>query len=426
MRFSPFHALRYDPAVAGPPLQTSAPPYDAIDRERYARHHSANPNTVLQLLAAETAVTEGGFVAARKTLDQWRRSGVVVQDRQRGLFVYEQSEMRHGIATVQRGIVGAVDLADVDEGNLLLHEEVDDQRVALRADRLRQVPVDLTPVVALYLGDAGEQLAPLIAQAQQLAPIVAFMDEGAMQHRVWRITNQDAIAGIVAAFQGVTGVLADGHHRVAAALRIRQERRRLQLPPTRWEQTTVMAVDATSHGPRLRPIHRLVHDQVRVSSAGMPSVPGFQASPWHGGSTALQKEVISQPGVVVGVITGQGSWLLSAINPTELRREVAEHPALQALDAQVVSSVVLPAIASGATVTAVIDADQIAAQLAQGLPGTLIVVSPPTPEQVMQVARAGLRMPAKTTSFRPKPRAGLIMRLLEGMEHDDIAGTPAG
>lgn len=43
----------------------------------------------------------------------------------------------------------------------------------------------------------------------------------------------------------------------------------------------------------------------------------------------------------------------------------------------------------------------------------LVLLSPPTVKQVFDVAEAGLTMPAKTTWFAPKPRAGLVMRLVE-------------
>lgn len=52
--------------------------------------------------------------------------------------------------------------------------------------------------------------------------------------------------------------------------------------------------------------------------------------------------------------------------------------------------------------------------LRDGAPGGLILLRPPTAAQVLQVATTGGRMPAKTTWFRPKPRAGLVMRRLDG------------
>lgn len=55
-------------------------------------------------------------------------------------------------------------------------------------------------------------------------------------------------------------------------------------------------------------------------------------------------------------------------------------------------------------------ADAVAAAEASG--GTALLVNPPTEADVHTVAAAGDRMPRKSTSFGPKPRNGLVFRLL--------------
>jgi hypothetical protein len=46
--------------------------------------------------------------------------------------------------------------------------------------------------------------------------------------------------------------------------------------------------------------------------------------------------------------------------------------------------------------------------------GTALLLRPPSPGDVAAVARAGARMPRKSTLFVPKPRTGLVLRPLEG------------
>jgi uncharacterized protein (DUF1015 family) len=42
--------------------------------------------------------------------------------------------------------------------------------------------------------------------------------------------------------------------------------------------------------------------------------------------------------------------------------------------------------------------------------GTALLLRPPSPSDVADVARAGARMPRKSTLFVPKPRTGLVLR----------------
>jgi len=53
-----------------------------------------------------------------------------------------------------------------------------------------------------------------------------------------------------------------------------------------------------------------------------------------------------------------------------------------------------------------------AIRAADGMPGgTAVLCCPMTPRQVYQVAALGMKVPRKSTSFSPKPRTGLVMRL---------------
>lgn len=54
--------------------------------------------------------------------------------------------------------------------------------------------------------------------------------------------------------------------------------------------------------------------------------------------------------------------------------------------------------------------DAVAVASAAG--GVALLLAPPQHEDVLAIAAAGQRMPRKSTSFGPKPRTGLLMRLL--------------
>jgi uncharacterized protein (DUF1015 family) len=55
-------------------------------------------------------------------------------------------------------------------------------------------------------------------------------------------------------------------------------------------------------------------------------------------------------------------------------------------------------------------ADAVAAATASD--GVALLLPPPDHDDVLAIAARGERMPRKTTSFGPKPRTGLLMRLL--------------
>ncbi|CAN5364148.1 DUF1015 domain-containing protein [soil metagenome] len=413
MRVRPFRGLRYDPVVAGPHRETSAPPYDDLDPIRYAGHRTSNPYTVLELLTGESG-GRAGHSGARATLDRWQRTGVLRTDDPPGLYLYEEHEVRDGVPATQRGILAAVDLADVDEGRLLLHEHVDDDRARRRAQRLTEVPLDITPVVAVHLGGTGAELRPALDDVSSSPPMVTFTDESAVEHRLWHIADPAAVDRLCAAYDPVTAVLADGHHRVAAARQVRDTLRAAGHAVGGWGATTAWLVDADDDGPELRAVHRLVDARLPSLADGTPLAPGFNAVSWEGSTTDLERYVAASPTLAFGVVTAGGRWALEADDPAAVYAAAASTagPLLAGLDAQVLASLVLPSLGTPATHAAP-DAGLAARALHEAADRTLILLRPPTPQQVLDIALAGERMPAKTTWYRPKPRAGLVMRRLD-------------
>ncbi len=414
MRLAAFGALRYDPDVAGPPQETSAPPYDVFDVLSYTHHRTTNPYTVLELIAGDSTPGVDSFDMSRATLDRWERTGVLRQDQVPALYLYEQHELRHGVPRLQRGIVATIDLADVDDGHLLLHEDVDAARARRRADRMRRVPIDLTPVVAVHVGGTTPAVTERVERARRRPPVVAFTDELNIDHRIWAMTDPADIAVVTEAFAPVVGVLADGHHRVAAARTIRDDLRAADEEPGRWGCLTVMVVDAQAHGPELRAVHRLVPGVPPMDVDGIPHLSGFTALPWGQGVQAMAAALGEMPGLMVGLVSPEGSWMLRAVDEADMRRRAAPmDPTLQALDAQVATTLVAPQISPNAGPEPVFDLDDAVRRVTTGTHASVLVLRPPSAAQVLEVAAAGSRMPAKTTWFRPKPRAGLLMRRLD-------------
>lgn len=420
---APFAGVRYDPQVAGDVTATSAPSYDDLDPVTYARHREASPYTVLELLAGR--VDERGYTAAGATLARWRRTGVLRRDPRPAMYLYEEHELRDGVPAVQRGLLAAVKLEPLDgTGAVLPHEAVHPERVEGRLERLAAAPIDVAPVFALYR-DPEPELSELLARPPQRPPIVAFTDEAGVDHRVWALDDPDDIATARRGLAPVRAVIADGHHRYAAALAYAE--RMLAgphpaepIPP--WQRTLMYLVDVEQHGPQILPIHRVL-EGVR-SFAPLDEL--FERRPGPPAPRALAAAVERSGGEAVGLITADGSsHLLLPRDQERLRSALPpDKPAAwRMLEAALIDHVVVPALAP-TRVTPNPDVQTAAAQV-RGVADSALVVLPPVPAGVaMDLAMAGALLPPKTTWFRPKPRMGLILRDVLGSCQQESASAP--
>ncbi len=392
---APFRALRYDPAVAGPPADTSAPAYDVLDPADYARHRTASPYTVLQLLADHA----DGYAAAADAYARWRRTGVLLEDVDAALYVYEQ---RDAVGT-QRGVLAAVALVEPGAGSpVAVHEGVDASRVAERIARLRAVPVDLAPVYGV-VSDAATGLPAALAGESEGRPVASVVDSASVAHRVWRVDEPERVAHLLALLGEARVVIADGHHRYAAAL---------ALAHRGGDPRTLLHV-TTSSGQRVGAVHRLVRGSLPHDWRSHLA-PEVVAAQGPRDVHELLHALDGEPPGTVALRTCDGGWLLRPVDLPALRAAMppGTSAAWRSLDAALLSAVLLPRLGVEPwAVEPVVDLAAVAGVDA-GDAAALALVRPVTLDEVLAVADAGEVMPPKTTSFQPKPRTGLVMRAL--------------
>jgi hypothetical protein len=399
---APFAALRYDPSVAGDPASTSAPAYDVLERFTYARHRAASPYTVLELLTGEDDGTGEPYAAAGAAFERWVRTGVLITDPEPAYYLYEIHELRGGIPHVLRGVIAAVDVAD---GNLLPHEGVDAGRVAARARRMDVVPADLAPVFAVHT-PAPPDMRAVVDGPPHAPPIVAFTDELGADHRVWALRDSAEIDIVRRGLAGVRAVIADGHHRHAAAL-LRRDR-----GPASARALTYL-VDGTAYGPELLPVHRLV----QPVPAGLEQRLAARFTISRPGPDEIDDLLRNEPGPAFGLwVAASDPVLISMRDDDQMRLPlVAGHsPAYARLDAAVWEDIVRPLLGP-VTVGYRTDPAGAAAEVEAAGDAALFLLRPPSLEDVLASAGAGETLPPKSTWFRPKPRAGLVMRSLDSV-----------
>jgi uncharacterized protein (DUF1015 family) len=179
-------------------------------------------------------------------------------------------------------------------------------------------------------------------------------------------------------------VIADGHHRYAAALELAA-----QLPGTGWEQTLVMLVDQTDTPLQLGAIHRSVVGLTLEKVAAAAILRGDDYRPHESRREALAS-------------------LEHALVLTDGEKWASLHPRGLQLPVFTLHEELLPA---WGVEDAQVHHHHTAGQaLARASDGVAILLPAPSFEQVATAARAGQPFPQKATSFQPKPHLGALMR----------------
>ena len=404
---APFKGLRYNPKKVASLQEVVTPPYDVISPEGQARYYKRHPWNFVRVvfgkgLPSDTR-TKNHYSRARQTLAQWLDSRILVMDPKPSIYPYLQEYASRGRRFRRLGVIALVRL---DSPKIFPHEGTREEPKKDRLELLKAVQASLSPIFGLIPDSRGSYTAfikRLIARKKALA---AFGLDG-VGHRLWKVSDLKAIEQFEKLLGSKELVIADGHHRYEAACAYRQWRRtrdpRFSLSaPYNYAMFYLMATSGLEE-PGLLPTHRVVH---RLSLAKLHRLledlksQGLLRRVPSVTQLADHLEVLRQKKqLAVGLYSGNGaSHLLMA--PLSVSHELD----VEWLHGELFPSLSVDPLQVSYTQDLSLGMKQLARRAAQAL----FIVQRPRLGEVLRRARAGSRMPGKTTFFYPKPLAGLV------------------
>ncbi|MGW5392175.1 DUF1015 family protein [Streptomyces koyangensis] len=411
LHLEPFQGTRYCLDRVDSLAAVTSPPYDVVVRPDGLLHlESADPHNIVRLILPQGDTREGADRRAADTLAEWLASGILTQDDKPALYVYEQ---RKG-ELLQRGVIGSLLLSPPAEGVVLPHEDVMPHIVEERAALLRATAANLEPLLLSYRSEPGSSgTGDVMDRTVQLPPLLTTTTEDGFCHRLWSVTDPMEIAAVQVDLGEHQALIADGHHRWATSLRIRAE----HPSPSPWDYGLVLLVDTARHPLQVRAIHRLLH-HLSPASALSALASSFRVRRIDG-SLAAAMEALSTASAegTAFVLAGDGFHLIDRPDQALLDRTVpGDRPELwRTLDATVLHSTLIDhlwQVPDSSQHIAYIHDTAAAVEQAERNGGTAVLMHPVQEEVVRDLARQGVMMPRKSTSFGPKPATGLVFRTL--------------
>jgi uncharacterized protein (DUF1015 family) len=321
-------------------------------------------------------------------LQRWERRGELSHDRSPAVYLHEYTS---GDLSV-RGLVGALDISrratGRDDVAVFPHEGIHPAQATELAARMSEMQTNPAPILLVHRGPAP--LRALMDDLQRTEPLHEFTDRGGQHHRVWAIRDEDRQAFVARCLEPARAVIADGHHRYAAYLRMQQDD-----PRAATGAGLAMLVDQDDTPLYLGPIHRVL---------GHVSLDGLRTAAERIGATFRTADAAPAVAALAAdtlVATDGRSW-------ATVRLAVpADRLAVEVLHEQL-----LPAVAPRPTRVAYHHAVDDALTDIATRPGLAVLLPAPDFGQVLATCRADRLLPEKATSFQPKPSIGVLIRSL--------------
>lgn len=392
-RFEPFAGLRYN-TDAVELDRVVAPPYDVIGPEERQVLERRDPHNVVHIDLPRDEPGRDRYTAAGSRLAEWLAGQVLLTDDGPSFYVYRMGyHDTDGRPRQTSGVIGALELSVPGEGDVLPHERTMSKPKDDRLNLLRSCRANLSPIWVLSLAGGLAGLCELPGP-----PDARCTDDAGVHHRLWRITQPGIVSAIADAVASAPVVIADGHHRYETALAYRDERRGEGAGPGDHDLLMAYAVELADEQLTIDPIHRLVNGLAPDVDLVVALSEWFE--PFDAGPPTESLPARMQDAGALALVTPGQSWLLKPRDGADDPRSDAEH-----LDA------VLDSLPSH-ELSYQHGVDNVLALVDKGEAQAGLLLRPVSVDQMEAAARAGRRLPEKTTFFYPKPVTGLVFRRL--------------
>ena len=221
----PFRGLRPSRKLVA---KVASHPYDVLNREEAFELAKDNPLSFLHINKPEVDMDasvdvhdQSVYEKGRENLERFQAEGTLKQDIEEKLYVYKQVMGEHE----QVGLV-AVASVDAYEKNLIKkHEFTRPIKEDDRVNHMIALDAQVGPVFLTY--KAHVEADALIANVMTMDAEYDFEAEDGTRHVFWVVENVTLSADIETAFSKVNHLyVADGHHRSAAASRVKHLRQK--------------------------------------------------------------------------------------------------------------------------------------------------------------------------------------------------------
>jgi uncharacterized protein (DUF1015 family) len=436
MQIEPFKAFRFDAGVVGDVGDCITPPYDVIDDAQREQLYEKSRHNLVRVTKGKTKASDNGqdnqYTRAADYLARWIDEGALKQDPDEAIYAYVQD---FEVAGTQYQRLSFIALAKLEDfGDVVKpHEQVLHKPMIDRLNLKRATSADLGLVFMLY-EDPRKVADGIMAEAAEQKPLIDFVDEQDVRHRLFAVTDKKDIEKIVKMMNDKSCIIADGHHRYTTGLTYSKESSN---PAAKYQMLAFSNIH--QDGLIVLATHRLVGSLENFQLAGLIEdlEEKFRIAKFEFSSARTKKRAKQdmlermhaehdKDESAFGIYGADNAFYVAVLKDKSVMDSVVPDmsPAYKTLDVSILHKLILEGLLGidqeklthGENLQYVKDtpsaiADSIA-QIDAGKKQIAFFMNPVKMQQLKMVTQAGERMPQKSTYFYPKVYSGLTINKL--------------
>jgi len=433
----PFKAIDYNNRKIKKISKVVAPPYDIIAPDMQDGLYRIHENNVVRLILGKVKKTDtqadNRYTRAASDFRSWLKENILIEESVPAIYIYTQTYTYDGRRIDRIGFISLMELDLTSEirrarlnvpygsgSKILPHENT---LKAPKEDRLRlmrAVKANLSPIFMLY-EDAKHKVSNILkAFSKRRQPFIDVTIDS-VRHRVWALTDKDAISQIEGVMKKKDIFIADGHHRYETSKNYARElisngASQREIDSSKFFMAYFVELQEKSL--LIMPTHRLIKDASFLSKEEIIKKIGkyFTVERLPTAKKLLARLGKMKDSHAFGMyLGGAGHYALKLKDFNKAKTFMGEGSAdWKSLDVSILHLFILQyvlGISDGDdNIEFVKDPDEAFKGVDKDGFKIAFFLNPTKVTQVKRIASHGEKMPRKATYFYPKPLSGLVIR----------------
>jgi uncharacterized protein (DUF1015 family) len=392
----------------------AAPPYDVLSSDEARDMAKDNPYSFLHVGKPEIDLPPGTdlysdavYAKGKENYERFLQEGVIAPDPRDCFYIYKQVWGDH----VQTGLVAAASCRDYLDDLIKKHELTRPDKENDRMRHIETLNAQTGPVFLTYR--ASEAIDAIVAGVLKEKPEYDFATDDGVRHIFHVVSDPDLIARIQNEFANLDCLyVADGHHRSAAATRIKVKREKADPDHTGEEAYNFFLTVIFPHNQmKILSYNRIVRDL-----NGLDGQTFLNRVAERFEIVAAGRKTPNRPKEICMYLDGTWHVLeaktgtfdtadpIASLDVSILQRNLLE-PVLGVADPRTDKRIDF--------VGGIRGTDELERKVDGGGFAVAFSLFPTTIEQLFDVADSGKIMPPKSTWFEPKLKDGLAVHTID-------------
>ncbi|HEY3373591.1 MAG TPA: DUF1015 domain-containing protein [Candidatus Aquicultor sp.] len=419
-----FKGIFYNKGIIGDFSDIVAPPYDVISENDQRELLQKSKFNVVRLILPQ-GTTNNKYSQACSIYHEWLEKGVLVRDVEPAIYIYEQEYDFKGIRKKRIGFIALAKIEDFSTGKIKAHEKTLKGPKADRLRLLRACRTNFSQIFSLF-SDPSLSVDDILLEHTKGDPRIDIEIDG-INHRLWMLTDEQAIAQITVLMNDKPLFIADGHHRYETALNFRNEMRQATgdfSGEASLDYTMMMFVNMDSEGLTVLPTHRTLKNMPKINHDKLQENLNyvFDITKMHSIKQVMEGLVENAEKHAIGMYLGNGSYFLLTVKDEDALVELLDEGQSRAwklLDVTILHQVIINRVLGfGGTniensIKFTTNEQEAVDLVATGAYQMAFLLNPTKVGSVRAIAEQGEIMPQKSTYFYPKLLSGLVFNRLD-------------